>query len=720
MAINFLNNVDYNQNQLFHARIENQASDALAGTPVDGQLYYNTGASPGLKVGEGGSWEYVGTTDTNNYVTGGSISSGTVTLTRQGLSSVTFAINNSNITNGANYITAASLPTVNNGTLTMSTTAGIDGSATFTANQSGNSAFQVSLNLAELADMTQTMLNTDQFIVLDGSVQKRKQASEIGNAIFSNTANYITAASLPTVNNATITLVAGDVLDGGGAFTLNQSTGESITFDLATGGAGAATYGSTSNSTKIDTITLDAYGRVAAVATGSTGQVNTINSGNTSTLTSTGTTTVTLTPVTAAVANNGASLATGDQIYDFVTAQIATIPSGLSFEGNWNADTDSPDLSGATPDSGQFWIVSVAGGTDLDGITDWKVGDWAIYVSTGAGADGWQKVDNTSTLSGSGAATQLTYWTGAANVAGDAGLTYDASGNNLTVGNNITAGGVMTASGGNSTEWNTGYDNMVTGFTDSGSSTITLTLTQQDGGTLTTSFANPQGVVESIGTNTANTISIGGTAADRKVSTITATIANGGGALATADQIHTFVTTQTDTMAASTTGNAATATALQTPRAFTTSGDVVLTSANFNGTANFSTQATIQNNVVGADELDVSGDGSAGQVLASDGDGTFSWANAGANTQLATAAALIDVSAMGSNTTASFTHSLASKNLIVQIYNVTTGELVYADVDHTSINAISVIFGTTPPNDIRVVVIDAKNGLSDKTVSYTP
>ena len=720
MAINFLNNVDYNQNQLFHARIENQASDALAGTPVDGQLYYNTGASPGLKVGEGGSWEYVGTTDTNNYVTGGGVSSGTVTLTRQGLSSVTFAINNSNITNGANYITAASLPTVNNGTLTMSTTAGIDGSATFTANQSGNSAFQVSLNLAELADMTQTMLNTDQFIVLDGSVQKRKQASEIGNAIFSNTANYITAASLPTVNNATITLVAGDVLDGGGAFTLNQSTGESITFDLATGGAGAATYGSTSNSTKIDTITLDAYGRVTDVATGSTGQVNTINSGNTSTLTSTGTTTVTLTPVTAAVANNGASLATGDQIYDFVTAQIATIPSGLSFEGNWNADTDSPDLSGATPDSGQFWIVSVAGGTDLDGITDWKVGDWAIYVSTGAGADGWQKVDNTSTLSGSGAATQLTYWTGAANVAGDAGLTYDASGNNLTVGNNITAGGVMTASGGNSTEWNTGYDNMVTGFTDSGSSTITLTLTQQDGGTLTTSFANPQGVVESIGTNTTNTISIGGTAADRKVSTITATIANGGGALATADQIHTFVTTQTDTMAASTTGNAATATALQTPRAFTTSGDVVLTSANFNGTANFSTQATIQNNVVGADELDVSGDGSAGQVLASDGDGTFSWANAGANTQLATAAALIDVSAMGSNTTASFTHSLASKNLIVQIYNVTTGELVYADVDHTSINAISVIFGTTPPNDIRVVVIDAKNGLSDKTVSYTP
>lgn len=87
--------------------------------------------------------------------------------------------------------------------------------------------------------------------------------------------------------------------------------------------------------------------------------------------------------------------------------------------------------------------------------------------------------------------------------------------------------------------------------------------------------------------------------------------------------------------------------------------------------------------------------------------------------QLATAAALIDVSAMGTNTTASFTHGLASKNLIVQMYDVTTGEVVFADVDHTSINAISVIFAQTPTNDIRVVVIDAKNSVTDSTVTYS-
>ena len=93
--------------------------------------------------------------------------------------------------------------------------------------------------------------------------------------------------------------------------------------------------------------------------------------------------------------------------------------------------------------------------------------------------------------------------------------------------------------------------------------------------------------------------------------------------------------------------------------------------------------------------------------------------NTDTNTQLATAAALIDVSAMGSNTTASFTHSLGSKNLIVQLYDVSTGQIVFADIDHTSNNAISVIFSSTPANDVRVVVIDAKDGVTDSTVTYS-
>ena len=111
-----------------------------------------------------------------------------------------------------------------------------------------------------------------------------------------------------------------------------------------------------------------------------------------------------------------------------------------------------------------------------------------------------------------------------------------------------------------------------------------------------------------------------------------------------------------------------------------------------------------------------------------DGDGTIDLVvnDMTANTQLSTAAALIDVSVMAGNSTASFTHSLGSKNLIVQMYDTTSGLIVHADVDHTSNNAIAITFANTGTElaalgigDIRVVVIDAKNGVSDSTVSYS-
>ena len=99
--------------------------------------------------------------------------------------------------------------------------------------------------------------------------------------------------------------------------------------------------------------------------------------------------------------------------------------------------------------------------------------------------------------------------------------------------------------------------------------------------------------------------------------------------------------------------------------------------------------------------------------------GHYTFASSFTNTQLATAAALIDVSAMGSNTVATFDHGLSSKNLIVQLYQVTTGNVVFADIDHISTDKIAVTFSATPSEDIRVVVVDAKDGLSDSSVVYS-
>jgi hypothetical protein len=96
MAINFLNSVDLNKNQLIKAAIESQPNNAAAGTGVEGQLYFDTTVDA-LKIWAGGAWVEVGATSgvetfTNangTYVANsivntsaiGNVSTGTVDLT---------------------------------------------------------------------------------------------------------------------------------------------------------------------------------------------------------------------------------------------------------------------------------------------------------------------------------------------------------------------------------------------------------------------------------------------------------------------------------------------------------------------------------------------------------------------------------------------------------------------------------------------------------------
>lgn len=65
---------------------------------------------------------------------------------------------------------------------------------------------------------------------------------------------------------------------------------------------------------------------------------------------------------------------------------------GPRFQGVWDAATNTPDLSALTPAQGDYYRVSVAGTTLLDGNNDWGVGDWAIFNGTA-----WDKIDNSET-----------------------------------------------------------------------------------------------------------------------------------------------------------------------------------------------------------------------------------------------------------------------------------------------------------------------------------
>jgi hypothetical protein len=67
----------------------------------------------------------------------------------------------------------------------------------------------------------------------------------------------------------------------------------------------------------------------------------------------------------------------------------------LTYKGTWNASTNTPTLASGVGDPGDYYIVSVAGTTNLDGITDWQPGDWAIFNGTE-----WQKIDQSWATAG--------------------------------------------------------------------------------------------------------------------------------------------------------------------------------------------------------------------------------------------------------------------------------------------------------------------------------
>jgi hypothetical protein len=73
--------------------------------------------------------------------------------------------------------------------------------------------------------------------------------------------------------------------------------------------------------------------------------------------------------------------------------QINGLIGGSIYQGVWNAATNTPTLTSGVGTDGYYYIVNVAGNTNLNGITNWNIGDWAIFHG-----GVWQKVDNTDAV----------------------------------------------------------------------------------------------------------------------------------------------------------------------------------------------------------------------------------------------------------------------------------------------------------------------------------
>lgn len=60
-------------------------------------------------------------------------------------------------------------------------------------------------------------------------------------------------------------------------------------------------------------------------------------------------------------------------------SSIVNAIGALNYKGTWNASTNTPTLASGVGTKGDYYVVSVAGTTTLDGISTWYVGDWATF-----------------------------------------------------------------------------------------------------------------------------------------------------------------------------------------------------------------------------------------------------------------------------------------------------------------------------------------------------
>ena len=129
----------------------------------------------------------------------------------------------------------------------------------------------------------------------------------------------------------------------------------------------------------------------------------------------------------------------------------ASLIGNVSYQGTWDAATNTPTLTSSVGTKGFYYVVNVAGSTNLNGITSWNVGDWAIF-------DGsvWGKVDNTDSV------TSVNGYTGAVV------LSYSDVGAPSTSGTNATGTWGISISGNAGTVTNGVYT------TDTGTVTNTM------------------------------------------------------------------------------------------------------------------------------------------------------------------------------------------------------------------------------------------------------
>ena len=388
MAINFLNTVDLNKNQLNNAAIQNLTADPATG--VEGQIYFNT-VDEALKIYAGGGWVEVGATSgvetftnssgtyvgfgTNNASAFGNVTVGTVDLTAVDGTSVA----GTRFLSKDNTWDVPTFPTVGNGILTVQGTGVLGGTGTFTANQSGNTTISITHDTQTQTNTTPstTLTHGGTFTALSANASVDASGHVTGQQLTTYTlpadlqgvtsVNFTTDGTALNVNSNSITTsgtmtgiwqgTAAQYVNGEGDLTTFPAIpqGDITQVNITAGFGLSGTSVNTTTGAHIQTLTVGQGDGITVSATNVAVNSTVVRTTGTQSIAGSKTFTDQVTIPTTPTAN--ASAASKQYVDQSNVGQSI-------FQGGYNAATNTPDLD-VSPSNlikkGWFWAVTDTG-----------------------------------------------------------------------------------------------------------------------------------------------------------------------------------------------------------------------------------------------------------------------------------------------------------------------------------------------------------------------